>query len=264
MHLWICLASATEIAVMGDLPYAANEWAVLADHVKTTNENKDLDLLIHVGDIKKGKWACEEKIYTGVRQALDASTHPVMILVGDNEWNDCGKGEGPGPEVGWALWQEHLAPLNAAHAHQDKRPENMAWTDGEVLVLGLLLPGGRIHDEAVWDAFLDDTAEWVREQFAAHPDAHAVVVAGHANPDAEHAKVVTAIQESAAAYGGPVLYVHGDKHTWEDEAAWGAPNLRRVQVVQGGYEGPLTITATAEGITLERAAKVAKKPEGIF
>ncbi|MCP4808379.1 MAG: hypothetical protein GY884_23805 [Proteobacteria bacterium] len=241
------------VAVMGDVPYAEDEWATLDANIALSNGDPNVDLLVHVGDIRRGA-DCQESSYVGVAGALQTSTHPVWILVGDNEWNDCGREGGPGPDVAWAWWQEHLAPLNGdpAWRRQEGRPENLAWTQDDVLVLGLMLPGGRKHDDAVWDALLDDAASWVRSEFAAHPDARAVIITGHAKPEKRHQRVVEAMQESARAFGKPVRYIHGDGHDHEDHPAWGGvPNLRRVMVERGGDEAPAWVTARDGGTEIE-------------
>lgn len=242
-------APGVNVAVMGDVPYATDEWATLDANIELTNGDPNLDLVVHVGDIRRGG-ACQEASYSGVATAVAKSTHPTWVLVGDNERNDCGRDGGPGPDQAWTWWQTHLAPVNDAPAwrRQEARPENLAWTQDGVLVLGLMLPGGRKHDDAAWDALLDDAASWVRSEFAAHPDARAVLITGHADPEKRHQRVVDAMQESARALGKPVLYIHGDGHDWEDEPAWGdVPNLRRVQVERGGKEAP-TWVMVPEGV----------------
>lgn len=253
--------AAVRFAVMGDIPYAEAEWGTLDRQIADLGAVEGLSFFVHVGDIKTGGSACEESIYEGVRESLLASAVPALILVGDNEWNDCDKGGvGPSPDGGWASWQAHLATVperwdTPDYDRQDGRPENRAWTEDGVLFIGLLLPGGRVHDEAEWEAFLSDDARWVRDQFISHADAEAAVIFGHANPTRVHAPVVHAITESAEAFGKPVLYVHGDGHVWQDVEGWKrVENLRRVQVTQGGFEDPLLITAGPEGFELQRGA----------
>ncbi len=258
-------AAVLRFAVMGDVPYAAGERAILDRQIAALAEGEDLSFFVHVGDIKTGGSACDEAVYTAMRESLLRSAVPALILVGDNEWNDCGKaGLGPGPDSGWASWQAQLADVpehwdRPAYSRQEGRPENRAWTEGDALFISLLLPGGRVHDEAAWEAFLADDARWVREQFVLHADARAAVIFGHAHPTRTHAPVVDAIAESAEAFGGPVLYVHGDGHVWQDVGSWeGVDGLRRVQVTQGGLEDPLLIEVRADpaSFVLRRGAAV--------
>lgn len=251
---------AVTIAVMGDLPYADDEWSTFRDQVYTLN-TQDVDAVVHVGDIKTGGSACEEPVYAETAAILAGSTHPTLILVGDNEWNDCGKGDGPGPDAGWSHWQTHLAPLNDAWSgppvrQQPGHPQNRAWDQGGVRFVTLLLPGGRVHDDAAWQAFLQADADWITEQVGG-ADTDAVVVLGHANPNDTHRIVIDALQDAARSVGVPVLYVHGDGHVWQDKPGWGGvPNLRRVQVDQGGKRTPAWVRAGAAGVHVDRGERI--------
>jgi hypothetical protein len=44
----------------------------------------------------------------------------------------------------------------------------------------------------------------------------------------------------------PVLYLHGDGHRWIKDRPFGAENILRVQVDQGGIAPPLKVTVTTD------------------
>ena len=193
---------------------------------------------------------------------MKESETPVFIVPGDNEWNDLDN-----PSQGWEFWTRHFTAFeknfpNAPLAvRQTARPENFAVELNHVLILGLNIVGGTVHDKAEWAARHSEDLAWVREQFAAHPDSRAAVVCAQARPAEKQEDFFAPFCDAAEAFGKPVLYLHGDGHTYEVEQAWRKPNLTRVQVDQVSKGPPLLVTVTPEGPQTFQFARLAPPKE---
>jgi hypothetical protein len=237
---------------MGDTPYSAADELLLQAQIATHNASSAARFMVHVGDLKTGSSGCFESVYADVSGWLAALAVPTFVLLGDNDWNDCDKGGvGPGPAEALALWKRYFAefddnwPGAFALERMAARPENLAFVLEDVLVIGITLPGGRIHDADEWAAFLRDGADWVDAQLAAHGgETYAMVLLAHANPNGSHDPFMARFLAAAEAWGKPVVFIHGDGHVWIDDVPWTAPNVRRIQVDAGGQADPLEVTVT--------------------
>ncbi len=236
-------APALTFAAMGDVPYTDAEMVTLERQLKELPATARW--VVHVGDIKTGIGPCGAQRFAQVAGILRASPKPLFLLPGDNEWNDC-----PQPEKAWMLWKEHFAKMDThwklpfAVQRQAGREENVAFVQNGVLVMGITMVGGRVHDAAQWRHFLDDGSRWVETQIEAHPDVRCMVLLAHAFPSAQKHKVFAGRFEAAARQcAKPILYIHGDGHDWiEDRPFKAAPAVLRVQLTQGGLEDPLLVT----------------------
>jgi hypothetical protein len=227
-------------ALIGDLPYSEGGEDDLAAMLARIDE-EPLAFVLHVGDIKGSAEPCSDALYARRHALLDRSAHPLVLLPGDNEWTDChgwtAGGHDP-PERLAALrrlfWStpEPLgrAPRAANEAlgmeRQPQAPENVRWQIGAVHFAALHVvgsnnglgeyPGSEAEFEArqalnrAWlDAWL---ARALRER------ADALVLAVHANPGFGSSRrsglraFAGWLQDLAAAFPGPVLFLHGDTH----------------------------------------------------
>ena len=89
-------ATATSVAVIGDLPYGTSPSDVAAlqatpAFLKSILADTSVSALLHGGDIHSGKEYCTESHDRAVAAMLDALTVPVIYTPGDNEWADCHK-----------------------------------------------------------------------------------------------------------------------------------------------------------------------------
>ena len=116
---------------------------------------------------------------------------------------------------------------------QPERPENFAWVEENVLVLGINLVGAPVLSDPDWDQRLDDDATWVEDQLASAPSwVYAAVVFGHSHPN-DHPAFRDRFVDAATEFGSPVLYLQGDGHVWIHDQPWIGP-IDRVQVDAGG------------------------------
>lgn len=244
-------------SVMGDVPYAPEEYGILVQQVADHNALSPSEFMVHVGDIKSGSPICFEVTYQDVSTALAGLAVPTFVLPGDNEWNDCILNI----DESWAWWEEYFSRFNEAWPasptveRQEVRDENFAWTSEGVLLVGINLVGGLVHNAEEWAERLDQDAQWVESQFEAHPGVYAAVIFAHANPTGDHTAYVTRMESAALDFGRPVLFIHGDGHSWIDDVPFAAANIRRIQVDRGGNAPPLQVTVeegAAEVFATER------------
>ena len=228
-------------------PYSVAEEPLLERYVAKVNSEMESEFLIHLGDVVPGtKKAWPESQYAKVASILKGSRIPVLVVPGDNEWNDLSE-----PDIGWKHWTKHFLHFERHFkrppklATQPSRPENFAWTSKGVLLIGINLVGGRVHDPDEWTARMRDDADWIRQQMSLHGDkVRAAVVFGQAMPSPDHEPFFRVFAADCKAFKKPVLYLHADGHVWELEKGWRAPNLWRVQTDQLGRNPPVQVTVT--------------------
>ncbi len=256
-------------AVMGDVPYGLSqaevdkEKVILRRQIERLNSNSEIAFLSHVGDIKKGAMPCDAKTYSDVAEILKTSVHPVFIIPGDNEWNDC-----PNPPEAWAHWERSFLrfdenwPSAFEVDRQPARDENYSFLLDDVLFVGLNLVGGKVHDWEEWNTRIEDDRTWLRDQFQRHSkSAKAAVIFAHANPGAledgefsftKHAfrPLIEYLDTTTQTdFPKPILLIHGDGHKWIEDHPF--PNagqrITRIQVTQGGLESPLQVEVRTNG-----------------
>jgi hypothetical protein len=76
-------------AVIGDVPYGADQIAKFPSWVDQINADPDVALTFHVGDIKNGSTRCDDAYYRMIRTQFDRFADPLVYTPGDNEWTDC-------------------------------------------------------------------------------------------------------------------------------------------------------------------------------
>jgi hypothetical protein len=90
------------VAVFGDAPYGttptdATELKATPAFIDAINADRDVDLVVHVGDIHSGKQYCTEAYDRQIFDLWRSFERPLVYTPGDNEWTDCNKsGEGGG------------------------------------------------------------------------------------------------------------------------------------------------------------------------
>ncbi len=241
-------AEPLKFSATGCGPYTPQEEPLLARYVKMVGDDGQSEFLVHLGDIFTGKrkdWP--ESQYAKVAGILKQSTIPVFIVPGDNEWNDMND-----PDLAWKFWTRHFLHFDQQFkyaptiARQKVRAENMAWTSKGVLLVGINLVGGRVHDKKEWRTRHQQNADWVKEQFDQRKDdTRAAVVMAQAEPAKDHDSFFHLFAQHAKAYGKPVLYLHADGHVWQVHKGWRkTPNLLRVQTDMVGAAPPVLVTVT--------------------
>lgn len=253
-------------AAMGDVPYGltakalAAEVVILNEQIAKLNQNLDFDFVVHVGDIKKGAPPCLPEIYKMVAGILRKSTHPVFIIPGDNEWNDC-----KNHEEAWELWETHFMrfdenwPNDFGIVRQNNRPENFSFLLNGILFIGINLVNGKVHDFEEWESRIEDDRQWLETQFRLHSkETNSAVLFAHANPgerkgdkfeykkNAFRPLIEYLDKDTDADFPKPILLIHGDGHKWIKDHPFptSGDRITRIQVTQGGKEAPVKIEVT--------------------
>ncbi len=237
---------AVTFSVIGDIPYSATDADRLRGFVADHNAMSPAGFFVHVGDIKAQTSSCPEPPYVLAFDILSELAVPTFVLPGDNEWNDCAD-----PDAAWILWQKYFSDFEQRYCGtppveaQAERSENFAFVHERVLFLGLNLVGGTLHDADEWNLRMQQNAAWVEQQLAEKGrQVRAAVVLGHAQRGGARNLFFDRFDAAALAFGRPILFVHGDGHSWAYDSAWGVANLWRIQIEQ--HAPPLEVTVTLD------------------
>lgn len=89
-------SAAFTIGVIGDTPYGTSPTDVKQFHahpkfIAALNEDPDVSLVAHVGDIHSGKQYCTQAYDQSIAEQWSAFKRPLVYTPGDNEWSDCHK-----------------------------------------------------------------------------------------------------------------------------------------------------------------------------
>lgn len=77
------------LAVIGDTPYGAAQEAAFPRLVADVDADPDVDLVLHLGDIKSGASTCTDARLVRLKALFDTFADPFVYTPGDNEWTDC-------------------------------------------------------------------------------------------------------------------------------------------------------------------------------
>src|SRR3569832_2953041 len=163
------------IAVFGDSPNGTinadtAQFDATPAFIKTINDDRDVSLVLHVGDIHSGKQTCSQTNDQSIYDLWTAFQSPVVYTPGDNEWTDCHKskegGLDPLANLGYVRDIFFATPGNAiavdkplisqAQAYDANYPtdaeyvENVMWEQAGVVFVTLNVPGGSNNDEDNW------------------------------------------------------------------------------------------------------------------
>jgi len=89
-------ASPSTIALIGDSPYGASatdtaEFLKYPSYIAAINNDKDVSMVLHTGDIHSGKQYCTEDYNRSILSLFSSVATPLIFIPGDNEWIDCQK-----------------------------------------------------------------------------------------------------------------------------------------------------------------------------
>ena len=243
-----CTPNDLVFSVMGDVPRSEQEDILLQKQIVAHNKFSPSEFMLHVGDIKSGGQPCDEAVYKKVSGYLQKLLVPTFIVPGDNEWNDC-----ENPAQAWKYWSEYFLRFDKNWSHklkiqqQETKPENIAFVHRNVLLIGINLVGGAVHDEAEWSSMMNDAASWTKVQLEENQSkVYSAVVFAQAHLKDKHGPFTKPFLQNCKAFIKPVLFLHGDGHSWENVKQWKEENITRVQVDKGGIALPLQVTISAK------------------
>jgi hypothetical protein len=145
--------NAFTVALWGDTPYSATEVSKLPALIADINAAR-VAFSVFDGDIKSGSSLCTDNVFAAAIERFGTFQPPLVYVPGDNEWTDCHRinnGSYNALERLSFLRQtmfaeersfgqrtlrlEHQGPPGGVYA------ENTRWTYGDVVFLGLNIPG---------------------------------------------------------------------------------------------------------------------------
>lgn len=230
-------------------PYKPAEEPLLEQYVQLVNGDGQSEFLVHLGDVVSGsKKAWPEEQYEKVAGILKKSRVPVFVVMGDNEWNDLDR-----PDEGWKFWNKHFLHFEKNFSgcpkvsKQEERPENFAFVSKGVLLIGINLVGGKVHDPAEWKKRHQQDADWVKANLEKNRNqVRAAVIFAQALPNKTHLDFTQNLAQSAKTFGKPLLFLHADGHVWQVENPWMVPNVMRVMTDQVSKAPPVLVTVTED------------------
>lgn len=250
----------------GDMPYKkAGDDPKLPAVLQSINR-ADIAFSIYDGDIKDGSSKCTDDVYTDALKMFGAMVKPVVYIPGDNEWTDCHRSNNGGydalqrlahlrkvmyPTLN-SLGQTTLALEHQGKAAGDKYIENVRFSRGPVVFVGLNVPGSNNNvilsakecsnksarkqeqcDASNAEYIERDAANiaWLTQSFQKAKDTQArgVVIVFQGDPgfdwpeseDSDESKLpefsgyrnfMAQVEQQTAGFAGQVLLVHGDTH----------------------------------------------------
>ena len=246
--------AAYSFAVIGDLPYGADQIARFPGWIQQINADPAVRAVLHVGDIKNGSSVCSDDYFDLIRGDFDTFEDPLVYTPGDNEWTDCHRANNGAynplerlAKVRDVFFDQPGLTLgrHQMHVHSQARagfPENVAFRRADVTFVAADVVGSNNglqpwtglgnteptpeQQAAVRDRTTNDIVA-LREAFAQARRAHdrGVVVMQQADmfdptytptPDDISAfrPWVQALVDQARHFHGPVYLVDGDSHAY--------------------------------------------------
>jgi hypothetical protein len=260
--------SGFEFAIIGDLPYSAQEEAKFPELVAAINRT-NVTFVVHTGDFKSGSSPCSDALFSQRRELFQTFKHPLLYIFGDNEWTDCHR-SGSDPLERLAKLRELFAQGNISLgqaslslSRQSDTPrfskfrENIRWRVGRIVFVGFNMPGsnnnyptkrrGKATVGNMEEYIERNTANltWMRESFAvATQDGSPGVmlfIQGNPFPFSPNGsplngfeEFLVALEREALKFAKPVVLAHGDSHYFRVDKPLPRPDLagyRRQRIV---------------------------------
>lgn len=246
-------AAPLTFAVFGDTPYHdAHPGMETQSYLDMLQEisRSDARFVVHIGDFKHGSTPCTDALFEQRRAEFDASDKPFIFVFGDNEWTDCWRSGSHPParlaklrslfvaedtSLGRSRITITRQSANAAYAGF---PENVQWTNGNALFVGLNVPGSNNNFTRAPNEYRTRNSAnlaWLAAAFerARAQSLDAVFLFMQANPfwpasrPNGYTELLDALRLHVAEFKGLVALVHGDTHACRiDYPLWDRANLR--------------------------------------
>ncbi len=225
--------SPVRFAAIGDTPYyeSENELALLSETLESISKN-NIPFIIHVGDIFRGWTPCSPDLYKYRAEIFKKSPVPLIITIGDNEFNDCFE-----PEEAQAYFREIILgtpPINqilkgydndkdSVHiTRQVEMIENSIWSANKIdFIMFVLpdLPGNYPLSPEQISTILDANTKFIRDGFikAKHNKRDAMVLVTHSEPALCRVqgckRFNSMIEKEIKSFDKPVLLINGSNHS---------------------------------------------------
>jgi hypothetical protein len=234
--------SAFDVGLIGDTGYSRSQDALLLK-VRDQMATVPLAFVVHDGDTQLSGSACTTTRDKYIYDVFNGFSSPLIYTPGDNEWRDC---SGPLSRLttlrsrffstGRSLGQATIPLTRQAAPYV----ENARWTKGNVMFATLNEPGpsGKSPSSSETTARRKANVAWLNAAFDEAEAAHspAVMIIWQDNPfdGSSDASLYSTLKSRTAAFGRPVVLVHGDTHKFRIDQPWsGLPNFTRVETFAG-------------------------------
>lgn len=218
----------------------------------------DAAFVIHLGDIKSSAAPCDNATFSIAEGFLRKSKVPAFFVVGDNEFNDCPRKNGPREDQMNALklWRSMFVRFDRKYWNHDldvttmpDRPESFTFINHGTLFIGLNLVGSPVVDWTEWNnrtrTQLDWTIDLIEERRTGDMAIGAIVIFFHANLDGKHRLFVDPLisyVQDVLNNTIPIMLIGGDNHAWLYEPNYKSQSsILRVRKTGGTNEPPLRI-----------------------
>lgn len=272
MHHWFTLAalallvngcsllsgrdSAFDFALIGDVPYnefdTTNSFPNMIDEINRSR----LAFVVHNGDIKAGSTPCSDELFQRCYEQFQTFKHPLIFLLGDNEWSDCPKTNGHTPYERLMRLREMFCKGDQSlggrtmrlERQSDDAPyatfrENVQWTRGGVVFAGFNVPGSANNfGQPEFAERNRANIAWLKDSFekARAENARGIMLIMQANPHFDLARTnklragfnefLDALERETIRFKRPVVLVHGDSHYFRiDKPLMGTRSKRRIE-----------------------------------
>ena len=245
-------------ALIGDVPYTEHDEKIGFPNMIDEINRSDVAFTVHDGDIKNGGTPCSEPVLDAMYKQFQTFKGPLIYLFGDNEWTDCGRNlTNKLSQEDWleklrAIFMngdESLGQRKLKLTRQSEDPkfskfrEHVRWTLGDVIFVGLNVPGdSNNYGKPEYAERNRAVIEWTRQGFeeARAKDARAIMLILQANPHFEmnptnrlrvgFKDFLALVEKETLAFKKPVVFVHGDSHYFRiDKPLVGSRSKRRIE-----------------------------------
>lgn len=241
-----------DVAFFGDVPYGPNDGPRVDNMIRAINGDSNIAFSGHVGDLGPPESStCTNAWVDRETARMDTLQRPLVYTPGDNEWRDCSDQltrlsylrskifRGTGTQ------SRGQNPMALASQGNRGYPENTRWSRGPVMFATVHVVGSRDNfgNKSEFTPRRQASLDWVAETFdlAREQGKEGVVLMAQADPNLDQqasaagAEAYRTMYEyvtgQTAFFGGQVVFVHGDGHSFKnDKPIGGRANLRRVQV----------------------------------
>jgi hypothetical protein len=137
-------------AVIGDTPYGSAQVANFPNDVAEINADPQVELTMHLGDIKSGSTECTTEYFEQIRSDFDQFRMPFVLTPGDNEWTDCHRANNGGYWPAGPVLNGDPRPARLEEIHRIffDRP---GWTLGRH-PMPVATQGGQYVENVMWSA----------------------------------------------------------------------------------------------------------------
>ena len=242
--------SPTTYAVIGDVPYGATALTQFPDLIEDINDDPDVQLTVHVGDIKSGSTQCTNTWFQDIADDFATFSGPLVYSIGDNEWTDCHRANNGGynpidrlakiREIFFATPGKTLGGEQMSVDAEALYPENQRWSAAGAVFATFHVIGSNNGR----DRWYGDRASPVGETATETASREAEYLARNdANLEWLSETFKQAKQNKAA---GIVLFLHADLWHPEDRAGGAVFTahtefVKRLSTLANGFKGPILI-----------------------